>query len=49
MLDKTSDENVSLPSGSPDPEVVWHKEDKALEEDGKRVVFEDDENGKYSA
>lgn len=34
--------------GSPDPEVVWHKEDKPLEEDGKRVVFEDDENGVHS-
>jgi len=34
--------------GSPEPDVIWHKEDNVLEEDGKRLVFEDDDNGIHS-
>lgn len=34
--------------GSPEPDVIWHKEEIVLEEDGKRLVFEDDDNGVHS-
>jgi len=34
--------------GAPDPDVIWHKEDSVIEEDGKRLVIEDDENGVHS-